>query len=66
MIEHVTKRDGSKEKFDPEKMIKWAEWSSVVGVDWFDIVGSSTIFFISNIMRIITSIPHFIKQFIKW
>lgn len=41
MIEYVTKRDGSKEKFDPEKMIKWAEWSSVVGVDWFDIVGSA-------------------------
>lgn len=41
MIEYVTKRDGSKEKFDPAKMIKWAEWASIVGVDWFDLVASA-------------------------
>lgn len=41
MIEFVTKRDGSKEKFDPSKLSKWAEWASVVGVDWFQIVGDA-------------------------
>lgn len=41
MIKYVTKRDGSTEPFSPEKMIKWAEWSSVVGVDWFEIVGAA-------------------------
>ena len=34
MINYVVKRDGSKEKFDPSKLTKWAEWASVVGVDW--------------------------------
>ena len=38
MINYVVKRDGSKEKFDPSKLTKWAEWASVVGVDWFAVV----------------------------
>lgn len=41
MIEFVIKRDGTKEKFDATKLTKWAEWASVVGVDWFMIVGEA-------------------------
>lgn len=33
-IKTVTKRDGSKQPFEPDKLNKWAEWASAVGVDW--------------------------------
>lgn len=41
MINVVVKRDGSKEPFDPSKLTKWAEWASVVGVDWFGVVAEA-------------------------
>ena len=37
MIEYVTKRDGSKEAFDPSKLNKWAEYATKVGGNWSEI-----------------------------
>ena len=37
MIEYVTKRDGSKEKFDSAKLNKWAEYATKVGGNWSEI-----------------------------
>ena len=41
MIKTVVKRDGTVVPFDGAKLSKWAEWASVVGVDWFEIVGDA-------------------------
>lgn len=41
MINNVVKRDGTVEKFDPSKLTKWAEWASVVGVDWFAVASEA-------------------------
>lgn len=41
MITEVIKRDGSVEKFDANKLSKWAEWAGDFGVDWFAIVGDA-------------------------
>lgn len=38
MIVDVQKRDGTFEKFQPEKLNKWAEWAANGGVSWSDIV----------------------------
>jgi len=40
-ISSIKKRDGSIVEFDPEKLTRWAKWASVVGVDWFAIVGEA-------------------------
>lgn len=37
MLEYVIKRDGSKEKFNPEKLNKWAEYATQVGGNWSEI-----------------------------
>lgn len=37
-IKYVIKRNGSIEKFDPEKLSHWAEWAQTVGADWVEIV----------------------------
>lgn len=37
-IKYVVKKDGRKEKFDINKVNKWAEWASDIGVDWYNIV----------------------------
>lgn len=36
-IKNVTKRDGSKEKFSPDKLNKWAEYAAEVGGNWSEI-----------------------------
>ena len=41
MIKTVVKRNGQEEAFDPNKLSRWAEWASVVGVDWFEVVGEA-------------------------
>lgn len=41
MIRSIKKRDGSIVEFDPDKLTHWAKWASVVGVDWFAIVGDA-------------------------
>lgn len=41
MINTVVKRDGTIEKFEPSKLIKWAEWASYVGVDWFSVASEA-------------------------
>ena len=41
MINTVVKRDGTIEKFNPSKLTKWAEWASVVGVDWFAVASEA-------------------------
>lgn len=37
MIAYVTKRDGSTEKFDSDKLNKWAEYATKVGGNWSEI-----------------------------
>lgn len=37
MITSVTKRNGSKEKFDSDKLNKWAEYATKVGGNWSEI-----------------------------
>ena len=37
MINYVIKRNGEKEKFDAEKLNKWAEFAAGVGVSWSEI-----------------------------
>lgn len=34
----IKKRNGNIEPFNPEKLNKWAEWASEVGVDWSSVV----------------------------
>lgn len=41
MITHIKKRNGEVVEFDAEKLTHWAKWASVVGVDWFAIVGDA-------------------------
>lgn len=41
MIETIFKRDGVEVPFDENKLIRWAKWAKVVGVDWFAIVGET-------------------------
>jgi ribonucleoside-diphosphate reductase alpha subunit len=41
MIRNITKRDGTVVEFDADKLTHWARWASVVGVDWFAIVGDA-------------------------
>lgn len=41
MIKKITKRDGTVVDFDPNKLVRWAKWAGVVGVDWFYIVGEA-------------------------
>lgn len=40
-ITHVVKRDGKLEEFNPDKLNKWAEWASKIGVDWSSIALSA-------------------------
>ena len=37
-INNIVKRNGEKVPFDPDKLNKWAEWASEVGVDWSSVV----------------------------
>ena len=37
-IKTIIKRNGKEDVFDPSHLTKWAEWASVVGVDWFSVV----------------------------
>lgn len=41
MIKTVIKRDGTEVAFDANQLTKWAEWASVIGVDWFEIVSEA-------------------------
>ncbi len=38
MIKTVVKRDGTKEAFDPERLLKWAEWAGELGADWSSVL----------------------------
>lgn len=38
MIKTIIKRDGRTEPFQPEKLVHWGEWASVLGADWTGIV----------------------------
>lgn len=38
MIKTVIKRNGQKEPFSAEKLSHWADWASVVGADWAEVV----------------------------
>lgn len=41
MISKIIKRNGEVVDFDANKLTHWAKWASVVGVDWFAIVGDA-------------------------
>jgi len=38
MIKNVIKRDGSKQKFMPEKINGWGEWGGMDNTSWSDVV----------------------------
>jgi len=40
-IKTIKKRDGTVVDFNPEKMLRWAEWAGVVGADWFAVMGDA-------------------------
>lgn len=41
MITKITKRDGTIVDFNADKLVHWAKWASVVGADWFSVVGDA-------------------------
>lgn len=41
MIDKIKKRDGTIVDFDVNKLIHWAKWAGVIGVDWFSVVAEA-------------------------
>jgi len=41
MIDKIKKRDGTVVDFDVNKLIHWAKWAGVIGVDWFSVVADA-------------------------
>lgn len=41
MITKIKKRNGGIVDFDAHKLLKWAEWASVVGADWLNVAAEA-------------------------